>query len=754
MTDNTSDNAVAAKGQPWAQSSGLVSSRWTSAQRELRKRGIHLHLPDQSFEILAMLVERPGDVITREEIREHLWPHGTVVEFEHSVNSAVKRLRDCLGDSATNPRFVETLPRQGYRFVAPVEPAGASPSSPHFRIMGELGRGGMGVVYKAEDLILGRTVALKFLPEELARHLPSLERFRREARTLATLNHSGICALHGIEEHEGRLCLVMEYLEGQRLSRLIEAGPFELKRALKIAAHASEALAAAHSVGIVHHDITPANIFVTGEGQVKILDFGLAEATQREAAKDDASTRKPAAAVPKDDLRDPAAIEGTTAYISPEQVQGEAVDVRADVYSLGVVLYEMLCGRSPFGVDSTGSTLTAILQEEPPSPRKLRHDIPAKVEQVLLRCLEKRPEDRYSSAGELHDHLKMCLASAEGRAWRRPAMLAALVLLLGAALFMGVRALVRASRARWIEKEALPAAARMVEEGRPFAALQLLRTAEGLTTPSPELIRVKDRLPGLRVSIGTTPPGADIYILDYADKEDRTASHWELLGRSPLETDRVPAGDYRIRAVKGGFEPVERLFEISADGGKTIELQLHARGAVPPGMVWVPGTRPGDHGKVLFPVLPVEMPGFWLDRHEVTNRQFKEFVDAGGYQKRKYWKQPFIKDRPGAFLGTGDGRVPRPLGQSRTGHLGTGLLPRRKGRVSGGRRQLVRSGGVCRVCRQEPAHGPPLVSRGRGGGRGAFLRCSSSATLRERDPPRWNPIADWDPSEPMTWPAM
>ncbi len=250
--------------------------------RELRKRGIRLHLPDQSFEILAMLVERPGEVITREEIRDRLWPHGTVVEFEHSVNAAVKRLRGRLGDSATAPRFIETLPRRGYRFVAPVETGVSAPSSPHFRVLGELGHGGMGVVYRAEDLILGRTVALKFLPEDLARHPPSVERFRREARTVASLNHPGICALYGVEEHEGRLCLVMEYLEGQPLSRLMEGGPLTLNRALRIAAQASEALAAAHSAGIVHRDITPANIFVTGSGQVKILDFGLAEVSRQD----------------------------------------------------------------------------------------------------------------------------------------------------------------------------------------------------------------------------------------------------------------------------------------------------------------------------------------------------------------------------------------------------------------------------------------------------------------------------------------
>jgi formylglycine-generating enzyme required for sulfatase activity/DNA-binding winged helix-turn-helix (wHTH) protein/dienelactone hydrolase/predicted Ser/Thr protein kinase len=614
--------------------------------RELRKRGMRLHLPEQSFEILAMLVERPGDVVSREEIRARLWPHGTVVEFEHSVNSAVRRLRDCLGDSATTPRFVETLPRRGYRFLAPVEAGQASPSAPHFRILGELGRGGMGVVYKAEDRVLGRTVALKFLPEALASHPPSVERFGREARTLASVNHPGICALHGVEEHDGRACLVMEYLEGQPLSRLIEGGPLPLKQALRIAADASEALAAAHALGIVHHDVAPANIFVTGEGHVKLLDFGLAEIVRRGAARDGVSVRAPAPPVTDGSPADFAAADGSSDYMSPEQVRGEAVEARTDVYSLGVVLYEMLCGRRPFCANSRRSILTAILEDEPASPRTLRRDIPHRVERLLLQCLEKKPEDRYSSAAELHRELDICLASTESGAWRRPAAVAAVTaaaLLLAAMGFIGVRAAMQASRSRWVEREALPAVARLIQEERPLAALDMIRNAERLAAPPAELVRFKDRLPPLRVSVRTTPPGAAISALDYADKDDRDTSRWVQLGRSPLETDRLPAGDYRVRAVKDGFETVERLFAISADAGKTIELELHARASVPPEMVWISGTGPKGLGKTMFPALPDEVPGFWLDRHEVTNREFRRFVEAGGYQRRELWKQPFIK---------------------------------------------------------------------------------------------------------------
>jgi len=173
-------------------------------KRELRKRGIRLRLPDQSLEILAMLVAHPGELVGREEICQHLWPNGTVVEFEHSVNSAVKRLRDVLGDARSRPRFIETVPRRGYRFLERVNTLGPAPEGRRFRILEETGRGAMGIVYRAEDIRLGRTVALKLLPENIANDSAALERLRREARISASLNHPGICTLHGIEEHEGQ----------------------------------------------------------------------------------------------------------------------------------------------------------------------------------------------------------------------------------------------------------------------------------------------------------------------------------------------------------------------------------------------------------------------------------------------------------------------------------------------------------------------------------------------------------------------
>jgi DNA-binding winged helix-turn-helix (wHTH) protein len=301
------------------------------SSRELRKGRTRLKVPDQSLAILAMLLERPGELVTREAIQARLWPHGTVVEFEHSVNSAVKRLRQALLDTVSTPRFVETLPRKGYRFIGPLEslegePEGLAPGTviSHYRILAEAGRGAMGVVYKAEDMDLGRMVALKFLPDELATHPPALERLRREARMIATLNHPGICTMHQLGEASGRVFLVMEFLEGESLRERVTRKPLSEGEFLDVAVQVTRALEAAHGEGLVHRDIKPDNLFLTKQGVVKLMDFGLAKSIEEESGGAPQS-----------------AVTGTSGYMSPEQARGEALDARSDIYSLGKVLEEL-----------------------------------------------------------------------------------------------------------------------------------------------------------------------------------------------------------------------------------------------------------------------------------------------------------------------------------------------------------------------------------------------------------------------------
>jgi eukaryotic-like serine/threonine-protein kinase len=288
----------------------------------------------------------------------------------------------------------------------------------HYEVLAKLGGGGMGIVYKAKDTKLNRFVALKFLPPAFLQDRQAVERFRREARAASALNHPNICTIYDVDEHEGQHFIAMEYLDGRTLKHCIEGKPLSLDLLLDLGIQITDALDAAHKQGIIHRDIKPANIFVTASNQIKVLDFGLAKLVAEPSKPRESALGLTGTSTAELLITMPGGVTGTAPYMSPEQVRGEAVDTRTDLFSFGVTLYEAATGALPFQGGTTAEVLEAILHRQPAPPRTVNSAVPAELQRIVLKALQKDKSTRYASAAEIRADLQhVRQASSRRKRW-------------------------------------------------------------------------------------------------------------------------------------------------------------------------------------------------------------------------------------------------------------------------------------------------------------------------------------------------
>jgi dienelactone hydrolase/aminoglycoside phosphotransferase (APT) family kinase protein len=505
----------------------------------------------------------------------------------------------------------------------------------------------MGEVYRATDTKLGREVALKLLPAEVARDTDRLARFQREAKALAALDHPNIVTVFSVEEADGVHFLTMQLVEGQPLDRLIPERGLSIERIVGLATALADALATAHEKGIVHRDLKPANIMLGPRGHVKVMDFGLAKLVkdaEKALSEEDTLTV----------LTKAGSTLGTLAYMSPEQLRGEAVDARSDIFSFGIVLYEMLAGVHPFRESSPMDIATGILNKEPAPLSTHVANCPPRLQETVSRMLAKRAADRGPGIAAVRAALSTLLQQLEQpdarasllAALRRPAVwVPALVVLLALAAGGGWMVM-RWQHQRWVRDVALPELRRLAEAGgigqgaETVAAYRAAVALEKDLARDPEFTRILAQV-SIETSIDTTPPGATVYARSYDEPE----APWEFLGTTPVSKRRVPLAPLRFRVEKPGYET---LYRADFPG----ELDEETRGVGPRALAWtldVEGTTPEDMAWVdasggLPRLYSHNLPRFLIDRHEVTNRQFKAFVDAGGYRDRQFWTVAFVRD--------------------------------------------------------------------------------------------------------------
>jgi eukaryotic-like serine/threonine-protein kinase len=496
-------------------------------------------------------------------------------------------------------------------------------------IIQPLGSGGMGVVYRARDEKLERIVAIKILASGLLKGQDARHRFHKEALALAKLSSSHIAAVYDVGEQDGIDFIVMECVPGESLAARLRSGPLTVKDATSITLQIAEALEEAHEQGVIHRDLKPGNVMVTPKGQVKVLDFGLAKLLE---VQDETVSM------------DTLGIVGTPCYMSPEQVHGEKLDTRTDLWSLGIVYYESLTACRPFQAESTITVLRAITETTPRPLRDFRADAPPLAEQIVARALEKDRARRYQSASEVIRDASDLLASIstgslepkqEEKSLSRVILICAAIVLLFAVAgsFWFYRGL---SHRRWAREEAIPQITDLFASRKPLAAFTLLEKAQHYSPSDPALKQIAGQNTIIS-NITSTPAGATVEIQDYPTPD----SPWRNLGGTPLKNVVIPKGYFRWKVSKPG----SRELVIASGADTKVDFSLDAWSNSPPDMVPVAADkRFSSEAEFVGWLGPYSLPQYFIDRFEVTNRDYQKFVDSGGYAKREYWREKFTKD--------------------------------------------------------------------------------------------------------------
>lgn len=515
----------------------------------------------------------------------------------------------------------------------------------HYNIISKIGEGGMGIVYKAGDTKLKREVAIKFLPHSFNVSEKDKQKLKTEAQLTAALNHPNIAIVYSIEEFGDDTFIVMEYVKGKEIKDLFKTTSqrkIKLSEIINYAIQITEAINAAHEKGIIHGDIKSSNIMLTDDGRIKVMDFGLAH-----IHGDPNITKK-------------GSTPGTTAYMSPEQLRGEEVDFRSDIWSLGIVLFEMLTGQTPFQGNFDQAIIYSILHEKPKSLKKINPEILDELEQLVLQCLEKDPKKRIQSADELLKRLKeiqsntSIKSSNKFSSSRLKISKAGLVVsaIIGAVLIVLAAFLPLKKLFNHVNVEGLTEQLdTLVNQKNYFAAFDLAKEYQNELKTDP-LFKKLSLFIYDTLSITTEPEGAKIFLKRFDPSDQNSKDKGKYAGVTPIKNLMIARGDYLVTIEKDGYSTIQRIassYPIIKEfpvpkRGINLSAEMVKANEIDSNMVFVPG---GEYKIVSWSLnyLPsVKLNDFHIDKYEVSNKDYKEFISAGGYLKKEFWKHPFIKD--------------------------------------------------------------------------------------------------------------